>query len=452
MVKTVLIALLAVALVPLGGCMDLFGGAGAGKDAKPQTHEFVLYVHASASDTIPLYTANDNVSDIQVFAITFKDSPDGPQQLPGPEIRVKEGDTVILRLVNLNGLAHTIHLHGDPGKVLWENDGVDYLTQFPTRTGEEYVYTFTDLEPGTFWYHCHVDGAHHIDFGMYGAFIVEERKPAIPYDREYVILLDEWDNCHIHGNLQTPANQVQLGPDATAQSDCAYRFVLDYLAQNQVFNTAGQMVNGTTGPPPQEVCAALETLPADTPEQQQIKQALLTSSNCASHGHSNPPYQEVRQWWYETHPVYNPLYNSFLINGKAFPDTPVFPVKQGETVKFRIINAGSQLHAWHPHGHTMLITHKDGYELPAPYKADTLAIAPGERYDYVMEMDNPGLWMVHDQMGQYTVNDNVHPGGMVACFPYDGFRGVDAFAMTRSIDCNYEAVKILEASHGPHDH
>lgn len=431
------------ALLPFAGCMDTNEAAYV-----PQTHEFTLVVHQSSSDTIPLYTANDNASKINVFAITFKENADDPQRVPGPEIRVKEGDTVILRLLNLNGLTHTIHLHGDPGKVAWEDDGVDYLTQFPIAQGEEYVYTFRDLEAGTFWYHCHVDGAHHIDFGMYGAFIVEEVKPKYRFDREYVVILDEWDNCHVHGNTE-PIRQSQLGPDAMAQGDCYYRFVLDYLAQNQVFVQAGQNLNGTTPP---EVCTALQGLPEDTAEQRQIKETLLQGSGCDPHGHANPPYQAQRVWWYVTHPVYNPTYNSYIINGKAFPDTPVFPVREGEKVLFRIINAGSFLHTWHPHGHTMVITHKDGYVLPAPYKADTLAIAPGERYDYIMEMDNPGLWMIHDQMGQYTMNDNVHPGGMVACFAYDGFEGVDAFAMERAIDCNYAAVRILEARHGPHEH
>ncbi len=83
---------------------------------------------------------------------------------------------------------------------------------------------------------------------------------------------------------------------------------------------------------------------------------------------------------------------------------------------------------------------------------DTLSIAPGERYDYIMEMDNPGIWMVHDQMGQSTMNDDVHPGGMMACFAYDGFEGLDAFAMERSLDCSTEAVKILEAHGEEHGH
>ena len=447
MAKNVLVVLAALGVLPLAGC--LFGGNDGDEDYVGKTHEFTLIVHDSSSDTIPIYTANNNSSTINVFAITFKENSDDPQTVPGPEIRVQEGDTVILRVMNNNQFTHTLHLHGDPGKVAWESDGVDYLTQFPIMNGEEYVYTFEDLEAGTFWYHCHVDGSHHIDFGMYGAFIVEERDPDIKFDRDYTIMLDEWDNCHVHGN-QEPVKQTQMSPDTAEQSDCYYRFVLDYLAQNQVFLQAGQAVNNTA-PPPQETCDALRALPEDNPQAKAIKQSLLTGSGCESHGHANPPYQEARLWWYVTHPVYNPEYNSFLINGKAFPDTPVFPVREGETVKFRIINAGNEVHTWHPHGHTMVITHKDGYQLPAPYKADTLLIGPGERYDYVMEMDNPGIWMIHDQMGQYAVNDNVHPGGMVTCFPYDGFEGIDAFAMERSIDCNYAAVKILE-SRGAHEH
>ena len=442
MAKTALLVAALFGALAVAGCT----GANDG-DYTPVTHEFTFVVHDSTSDVIPIYTANDNTS-INVFAITFKENADDPQRMPGPEIRVKEGDTVILNVLNLNGLVHTLHLHGDPGVVEWGMDGVDYLTQFPIAQGDQFTYRFEDLESGTFWYHCHVDGSHHIDFGMYGAFIVEERDPSISFDRDYVVMLDEYDNCHVHGNTE-PVDQTQLSPDTQAQTDCYYRFVLDYLAQNQVFVQSGQQLNGTTPP---EVCDQLRGLPEDTPQARQIKSQLLTGSGCDSHGHANPPYQEQRMWWYVTHPVYNPTYNSFLINGKAFPDTPVFPVREGETVRFRLINAGNFLHTWHPHGHTMLITHKDGYELPAPYKADTLAIAPGERYDYVMEMDNPGIWMIHDQMGQYAANDNVHPGGMITCFPYDGFEGIDAFAMERALDCHTAGVAILEASGGTHEH
>lgn len=428
---------LAALATPLAGCLQE-----PGPDAEPRTHEVTLYVHAGASDTIPLYTMADGNQSRSV-AITFKRDPSGEQRVPGPEIRVKEGDTVILHLVNLNPLPHTLHLHG--GLVPWEMDGVDYLTEFPTPQGGNRTYTFKDLKAGTYWYHCHLDGAHHIDFGMYGAFIVEEREPAHGFDREYVVLLDEWDTCHVHGNTE-PLTGQEMSPDWQASTQCYYRFLLDNLAQNRLAATTAQNV------PPQARavnCPLIEQIPESDAATALAKRQLLAANGCdGAHGHGTPPpNQEPRTWWPETHPVYNPEYNAFILNGKAFPDSPVFPVREGETVLFRLINAGNEWHTWHPHGHSMLVTHKDGYALPAAYRADTVSIGPGERYDVLVAMDNPGLWMVHDQNGLATANDNVHPGGMMACFPYDGFRGVDAFAMERALDCNTAAMAILQG-HG----
>jgi manganese oxidase len=447
--------LVSIAAIAFGGCMGGLGGDG--DDYTPVVHEFDLYVEQATSGVIALYPRND-LSQQNAVAITFKENPDDPQRVPGPEIRVKEGDTVIIHLQNPNGLAHTIHLHG--GLVPWEMDGVDYMTQFPVRQGEEYTYTFTDLKAGTYWYHCHVDGAHHIDFGMYGAFIVEERDPPVHYDRDYVVFLDEFDSCHVHGNtdpVKTPTNNnsgQESSADYQGQTECYYRFLQDNLAQNRAITTTGTAVGGSVPQPARDTyCPAMEQALATTPEPYRSN-ALIASGCSPPHEHGSPPVQQApREWWYETHPLYNPTYNTFLVNGKAFPDTPVFPVTEGETVRFRIINAGNFVHTWHPHGHTMQVFAKDGYPLAGGIqKMDTLSIAPGERYDYVMEMDNPGIWMIHDQMGQYTVNDDVHPGGMIACFAYNGFRGIDAFAMTKALDCSTEAVRILEEGGGHHEH
>jgi len=148
-------------------------------------------------------------------------------------------------------------------------------------------------------------------------------------------------------------------------------------------------------------------------------------------------------------PVYAPVYNTFLINGKAFPDTPVLAAKEGETVRIRLINAGNQWHAFHVHGHTLHVDYRDGYPLgTAAFKVDTLSIGPGERYDFFLELDNPGWWMLHDQNGLAMMNDDQHPGGMQTCLAYDGFKGVDAFAMTRALDCNNAALAAMGHGHG----
>ena len=138
-----ILAGLSTAVLALGGCMG-FGGS---KDTYvPRTVEFDMVVNAGLSDTIALYTKNDNSSS-RAVAIPFKSNSDDGLLLPNPEIRVQEGDTVIIHLTNLNALEHTFHLHG--GLIPWTEDGMDYLTQFPIMPGEERTYTFPDMKAGT---------------------------------------------------------------------------------------------------------------------------------------------------------------------------------------------------------------------------------------------------------------------------------------------------------------
>lgn len=75
----------------------------------------------------------------------------------------------------------------------------------------------------------------------------------------------------------------------------------------------------------------------------------------------------------------------------------------------------------HIHGHSMLVTHRDGYELSAPFRVDTLGIMPGERYDVLVEADNPGFWVFHDHVGLSVMNDDQAPGGMFTMIGYQGF-------------------------------
>lgn len=96
-------------------------------------------------------------------------------QLPGPEIRVTEGDQIRVIVTNNLPEATTVHWHGID--LNWEADGVPNLTQAPIAPGETYVYEFTAKPAGTRIYHTH--GFSHgsegnqLDMGLAGAFIVE---------------------------------------------------------------------------------------------------------------------------------------------------------------------------------------------------------------------------------------------------------------------------------------
>jgi FtsP/CotA-like multicopper oxidase with cupredoxin domain len=112
-------------------------------------------------------------------------------QVPGPELRVTEGDQVRITLRNELTVPTTIHWHGI--NVPNAMDGVAGLNQAPVEPGGEFVYDFTATPAGTRWYHSHTDPAVQVPIGLYGALVVEPRNPAKRYDREYTFLLAEWD-------------------------------------------------------------------------------------------------------------------------------------------------------------------------------------------------------------------------------------------------------------------
>jgi FtsP/CotA-like multicopper oxidase with cupredoxin domain len=109
-------------------------------------------------------------------------------QLPGPEIRVKEGET--LRAVFKNYLPEgtTIHWHGLP--VPNNMDGVPGITQNPVQPGQSFVYEFNATPPGTYIYHTHA--SYQLDQGLYGALVIEPKKEERSYDKEYTLLLEGW--------------------------------------------------------------------------------------------------------------------------------------------------------------------------------------------------------------------------------------------------------------------
>jgi FtsP/CotA-like multicopper oxidase with cupredoxin domain len=108
--------------------------------------------------------------------------------VPGPELRVKVGDTVKINLKNELPDPVTIHWHGIP--VPNNMDGIPGVTMNAVQPGNTFVYEFTATVPGTYWYHSHQDGVYQVDKGLYGSFIIEDPKEHL--DKDYTIVLDEW--------------------------------------------------------------------------------------------------------------------------------------------------------------------------------------------------------------------------------------------------------------------
>jgi FtsP/CotA-like multicopper oxidase with cupredoxin domain len=108
--------------------------------------------------------------------------------VPGPEIRIRAGEVLQVHLRNQLPTETTIHWHG----IALRNDmdGVPGVTQDPVLAGGEFTYEFTVPDPGTYFFHPHVGVQ--LDRGLYGSLIVEDPSEPGGYDREVVMVLDDW--------------------------------------------------------------------------------------------------------------------------------------------------------------------------------------------------------------------------------------------------------------------
>ena len=112
--------------------------------------------------------------------------------VPGPLIRVTEGDHVRIVLTNQLPDATSIHWHGLV--VPNAQDGVAQppLTQAPVEPGATFTYEFVAPPSGTIMYHSHVDTDTQINIGLFGAFIIDPKHEIDPPDQDITLILNEW--------------------------------------------------------------------------------------------------------------------------------------------------------------------------------------------------------------------------------------------------------------------
>jgi plastocyanin len=312
---------------------------------------------------------------VKEFQLTVRDMgfeifPDKPMMgwgfnglIPGPTIRVTEGDRIRVIVINeTSDGEHTLHIHGQSKPVAM--DGVPFLGQQPIKKGESYTYEFNVTNVGTSWYHCHVDSAHHVDMGMYGAFIVESKKEKLVYDREYVMILDEWPTAHVH---------VHEDPDPD---------------QDEGHGEHGVVTMHPEVPPMHEHKGGKEK-------------------------------KKKRDWYPETYAPRQDVYDGFTINGRSFPFTEPVIVKKGDRVRIRFINAGYQQHFMHTHSHKFTVVARDGSYVDEPQLVDTIGIGPGQRVDIILQADNPGTWPFHCHRLDHVTNEHIYPGGMLTYIHYE---------------------------------
>ena len=164
--------------------------------------------------------APEGYPDTSVWAF----SETGAATIPGPEIRLKAGETLTRTLLNELPQPTAVHWHG----IRIDNamDGAAPLTQAPVPTGETFDYEFVCPDPGTYWYHSHQRGREQVARGLSGPLIVEEREPWLGLpgaaSRELTLVLDDWllnpDGSILEGrwdDLHAAAHAGRMGNTVT---------------------------------------------------------------------------------------------------------------------------------------------------------------------------------------------------------------------------------------------
>jgi FtsP/CotA-like multicopper oxidase with cupredoxin domain len=259
-------------------------------------------------------------------------------QIPGPELRLKEGERVRIVLKNALPELTTIHWHGVD--VPNPMDGVPGITQKPVQPGETFTYEFEATPAGTRWYHTHFQEHKQLDLGLYAPLIIEPAQPdPFPSDREYTLVLDDW------------ATGTGRPLPGTGEGTAGGRGGMGGMMGGMMRGGMGRMMEGMMG-----------------------------------RGGMGGMMGDGEQ----------PAYDIMTINGKAYPATQPLKVRKGERVRLRLINASADhTHVIRLAGHRLNVAHTDGNPLVHLVEVDAVPIAPAERYDVVFVADRPGAWFLY---------------------------------------------------------
>lgn len=137
--------------------------------------------------------------------------------VPGPKIRVQNGQRVRVRFTNKLPVETTVHWHGIgvPNSM----DGVPGVTQKPIKPGGTFTYEFNAKpagEPngsGTFLYHSHVDEDRQMSAGLSGAFIIDPKRPSSRYSVDRTLVVSEWSVNAANGQTRGAMDMEGMLPN-----------------------------------------------------------------------------------------------------------------------------------------------------------------------------------------------------------------------------------------------
>lgn len=262
--------------------------------------------------------------------------------VPGPVLRVREGDTVTLRVRNGLDEMTSIHWHGMilPAGM----DGVPGISFPGIAPGETFTYRFVVQQSGTYWYHAHTLAE---QTGLYGALIVEPHTPdPSPADRDYAVLLSDW----------TDENPLQV--------------FLNLKKMGGYYNFAQPTVG--------DFFEDVSRLGLDR---------AIAKRDMWNRSRMNPTdFSDVSGTTY-----------TYLMNGTPPAGNWTAIAKPGERVRLRFIGAGTATYFdVRIPGLKLTVVSTDG-QMVEPVEVDEFRIGPGETYDVIVQMPDDRAYTIFAQ-------------------------------------------------------
>jgi len=441
-------------------------GTGTASAGMPVAFSVAPTVPGQSSTSVDLLTAPPGDEPVVSYTLTARvariDGQDAwtyDGTVPGPELRVVQGDRLRVTLVNHLPESTTIHWHGVPGLPDAE-DGVAGITQQAVAPGHSMTYEFVVNASGTYWYHSHQDTSNQISRGLFGALVVEPRSGPTE-DRDYAVVLHNGVAGGVAGGVAANGssdlhlaarqgervrlrlvNTVSPGMDGTPEAPvllgAPYRIVaLDGRDLDQPQELGPQRISIGMG----QRADLVFTMPAsgavrlvDTESQAHssgVQGAIASVAGSASlpsvtvgegplpatpHLDRLPAFDPIHYGVPAADPVATArvdaaypivlseqpgFHNGSIqlvheINGAASPNVPPIIVHEGQVVRLHIVNHTAEFHPMHLHGHTMSVLSRNGEPVTgSPVRLDSVLVGPNETWDVVFLADNPGLWMFH---------------------------------------------------------
>ncbi|MZD07142.1 multicopper oxidase domain-containing protein, partial [Streptomyces sp. SID5785] len=288
-------------------------------------------------------------------------------ELPGKEVRVTAGDTLSVTLANHLPQPTSLHWHGL--SLRNDMDGVPGLTQQAVAPGADFTYRFTAAHPGTYWFHPHAGTQQ--DRGLYAPLIVDDPKEPLSYDKEWVVVLDDWVDG-VDGST----------PDAVLKE---LRAGMEHGGSGGTGGDSGH--SGHSG----HDMPGMDATPGTSGTHSTSGMSGMSGMSGASGPGTGPDTDggPSRMMMGATSELLggdagDVAYPHYLVNGRTPTAPSSFAARPGDRIRLRIVNAGGDT-AFRVAlgGHRMTVTHTDGF--PVRHAGtDALLVGMGERYDVLV--------------------------------------------------------------------